>query len=309
MKVLILGSGGFIGSSIVKELIADDNNDIIAYQRRMPQPNELKKNIRYIVDDLANIEKHFEIIAEAEVIIHAVSSLLPVSDSFNSEIVNVISPTVALLDRFKNTNKHFIFISSGGSVYKEKPQSNRPLSEDDEQDVYNFYGLSKKQLEDIFIFYRNRYSLAVTILRPSNVFGFRTHNIGVNGIISTLISNAASGMPTTIWGPGTAIRDYIFINDFTKALCKIAGIRLEGVYNISSGNAKSVNEIINLVDKYSPNKCIIKYKNDNYHFPEYIVLDNTKIKNDLPLDKQSDFEEQIEELVRKYYANKKLIQY
>ncbi len=304
MNFLILGSGGFIGSSLVKKLAEDVSNNIIAYQRKAPFPMEERENVKYIVDDFCNINKYFNRLEETDVIIHAISSLLPVSTGFHSEVVNVISPTAAMLDHFKDSGKYFIFISSGGSVYELK--NNKALSENMPLKAYNLYGLSKIHLEEIFLFYQRMFSMNVCIVRPSNVFGYRNRNIGVNGIISTLISNTLLNIPTEIWGDGNAVRDYISIDDFTTTLCKIVFKKLTGVYNLSSGNAKSVNELICLVNKYAPQKCKIVFKENLYHLPEYIVLDNQKLYSELPPEEHIDFEIQIQDLIKNYSDSYKI---
>lgn len=302
MKVLILGANGFIGSAVLEQIAADPGNTVISFSRSLPLSRKMKDNVQYITDDFINVKKYLHIFEEADVIIHTISALLPVSDSYSEELVNVVSPTVMLLDHFKDKQKHFIFLSSGGSVYETG--TSEKLTEESALKAYSFYGLSKLQLEEIFLFYQKRYGLNVTILRPSNVFGFRSRNIGVNGIISTLINNAVNSTETQIWGDGNAVRDYIHINDFTTAVCKVAKQKLYGIYNVSSGNAKSVNDIIEIVNKYVAAQCRITYRDNLYHLPEYIVIDNAKIKNDLPLDPQSDFEENIANLVKYYSENK-----
>ena len=300
MKVLLLGSGGFIGSSLKKKIAAESGNAVIAYQRTPGKNPGGEEHIEYIIDEFRNFKNHTALFESADTVIHTISSLLPVSDSMCDEMTNVVTPTLRLLDHFKNTDKHFIFISSGGSVYDLN--SSVKLTEDMPLKAYNFYGLSKITLENILLFYKERYGTNITILRPSNVFGYRNNNIGLNGIISTLISNCVSKTPTTIWGSGNAVRDYIHIDDFAEAVYKIALKKLTGVYNISSDNAKSVNEIIAIINKFAPDKCIINHRENLYHLPEHIVLDNSKIKGDLPLGGQPVFEQKIKELVAEYYA-------
>jgi len=303
MKVLLLGAGGFIGSALTEKIAADDTNSIIAYGRSVVPGQYKRGNITYIRDEFRNINEHLPFPGDCDVIIHSVSSLLPVSDNFNDEMRNVITPTISLLEHFKNSKKHFVFLSSGGAVYELN--SREKLREDMPLKAYNFYGLSKIMLENIFLFYRERYGTRVTVLRPSNVFGYRSNNIGLNGIISTLINNCVSRTTTDIWGTGEAIRDYIHIDDFTDIVYKVAQKNLTGIYNVSSNNAKSVNEIIDIINRYSPDKCNINYKENLYQLPGCIILDNEKITRTLSTGPQRGFEEQISELVTKYYAGRK----
>lgn len=298
MNFLILGSGGFIGSSLLQKLAKEEGNKIIAYQRKPSDSCIESANVHYIFDEFSNIQKYFSQFEGIDVIIHAISSLVPVSQEFHTEIVNVISPTAAMLDHFKDTGKYFIFISSGGSVYELK--TGEKLSENMPRKAYNMYGLSKIQLEEMFLFYNRLFSTKICIVRPSNVFGYRNRNIGVNGIISTLISNALLNITTKIWGDGNAVRDYISLDDFTNTLVNIASKKLIGTYNVSAGNTKSVNELIGIVNRYSPLPCKVLFEENLYHLPEYIVLDNHKLFTELPPEKSLNFDDQIKSLILQY---------
>ena len=90
------------------------------------------------------------------------------------------------------------------------------------------------------------------ILRLSNPFGPYHHSMQ-QGICNVAIDSALTGNSFTVWGEGTARKDYIYVTDFVRILFKLVQKGTYGeVFNVGSGHLASVNEILMLVKKHVP---------------------------------------------------------
>ena len=91
-----------------------------------------------------------------------------------------------------------------------------------------------------------------------------------------LLYNILNKLPITIWGDGTIIRDYLFIDDLVDALVKAGKTKIgdNNIFNISSGKGASLNKIISEIEKSTKQKANIKYTHSRkFDVPENI-LDN-----------------------------------
>ena len=86
------------------------------------------------------------------------------------------------------------------------------------------------------------------ILRITNVFGSLVAD-KPQGIVPRLYKACHGGEPVTIWGDGSATKDYLHEDDLAEAVSLAVGARLAGTYNVASGHSLSLRELITLVEK------------------------------------------------------------
>ena len=140
---------------------------------------------------------------------------------------------------------HFIFFSSGGTVYGDAP--GRPNTEDDACHPIGNYGRAKLAAENLIREHADREDLSCTILRLSNPYGYPVEPTRVQGIIPHAIRCALAGDTLTLWGDGSARKDFIYYEDFLAVFELIVQRRLLGTFNVCAGNSHSINEILELV--------------------------------------------------------------
>jgi UDP-glucose 4-epimerase len=97
--------------------------------------------------------------------------------------------------------------------------------------------------------YAGMYGLAPICLALANVYGPRQDPYGQTGVVTILGSAMISGRPTTIYGDGTATRDYVYVDDVVTAfLCAAdAPITTTGTFNIGTGVQTTVTELHQLI--------------------------------------------------------------
>lgn len=143
---------------------------------------------------------------------------------------------------------HFIFFSSGGTVYGNA-RHGRPCREDDPCDPIGRHGRAKLAAERLIAEAGRQRGLCWTVLRVSNPYGFPVPASRPQGIVPIALQCARAGTPLTVWGDGTARKDFLHHSDFTAALEPVIRRRLTGVFNVCSGESHSINEIIALVEQ------------------------------------------------------------
>ena len=155
--------------------------------------------------------------------------------------------------------KRFIFASSGGTVYGVSPS--RPVHENQETRPINLYGLSKVVAEHGIRLVGERAGMSAISLRISNPFGPGQVMRSGQGFIAACFAAAKTGVPLKIWGDGTVIRDFIYINDVAKAVMSALQSDIHShAINIGAGKGVSLNDICPLVAEVTGRKIRLEFE-------------------------------------------------
>jgi len=188
---------------------------------------------------------------EANCVLHTAWSTVPMLSERNvaTEWMNDLPLLVQILRAVaeKKNPPHFIFFSSGGTVYGNAP--GRPSVEDDLLKPVGWHGFAKVQAEELIRQFCSISNIPFTILRISNPYGYAAPSEKPQGIIPILIKSALEEQPFKIWGTGDARKDYIHSIDLIEGIRGIVAGRATGVFNLCSGESYSVREIIAQVEK------------------------------------------------------------
>ena len=273
MNILILGGLGFLGKNLSKEL--SKRHDVFVVDvADIQEENYFKVNI----SEAGKIKK---IIIEnrIEVIIHLVSTLLPASeiDDFCKDVENVFVPTVQLVDFCAANSIKVVLFSSGGAVYGNLQNT---FIEQTECKPISFYGLSKLNLENIIRFYHRTKKLNYIIIRPSNPYGYGQNIYGTQGLIAVIIGKIIKGETLKILGDGSAVKDYIFIDDFIfYVTCLLESNSFwNDTYNIGTGVGTSIEEVLVAFEGNGIRLPQIEFEEERQSDVNRMILDCSKIK-------------------------------
>lgn len=245
---LVIGAGGFIGSNLCRKLIREGEN-VTAFGRKSSISEDIE-DCRWVVDDFLNQTSLASALDKVEFVVHALSTVKPVKSN-EAPIVDVkenLIGTLKLIDLCKAKGvKKLIFLSSGGTVYG--PGVPVPTPEDCAHEPICSYGVVKIAIEKYLAIQRYQGLLDSVVLRVSNPFGPYQLAHG-QGVIAAIIERLLAGKPAEIWGDGSVIRDYIFIEDVLDAI--IAASQLDDhhaprIFNIGSGTGRSLNMVIDSI--------------------------------------------------------------
>lgn len=97
------------------------------------------------------------------------------------------------------------------------------------------------------------------------------------------LNRVAAGLPTTILGDGTSIRDYVYIDDVASALSALVLMHVEcGVVNIGSGHGDTVIELLDVVKETVGRTPVALYAPRRLHDVDAIGLDISKLRSLIP---------------------------
>lgn len=260
MRVLVSGGAGFIGSNLVDKLINLGHNVCIIDNLSTGNINNVNKKAQLYINDILdpNVSKIFE--KERFDIVYHLAAQINVQKSIMNPIfdsnVNICG-TINIINNCVNYNVKKIVYSSSAAVYGH-PQY-LPIDEIHVIRPISYYGLSKYTAEEYIRVFSNLNNLDFTILRYANVYGIRQDPKGEGGVISTFMNSLLKKQPLYIFGDGSALRDYIFVEDIVDA--NIAALSSGGKerFNIGTGVYTSVKELAeNMIDIIGL-KCNIEY--------------------------------------------------
>jgi UDP-glucose 4-epimerase len=269
MTNLIIGTRGFIGQNLMRNLVESKVDFDIFDLEQTRQKNEL--DFAPLIAFLNNGHRYDNIIDCV-----GVKKLTYFNDVIDTGLISsILSQYEQLMDNLqKKSHGRFIYLSSGGSVYGNT--NNQSANEDSPLNPISLYGITNTKIEKLLEPFNT------LILRASNIFGFKNNNNLRQGFIEASIYRVLTNQSIKIYGDGKTIRDYMYIDEFIDILTKLVQIDLTGIFNIGSGIGKDQNDIIRLLELNFRN---IKFQIDYTRFPSYLptldynVLDITKIRN------------------------------
>jgi UDP-glucose 4-epimerase len=246
---VVLGGGGFIGTNLCRRLVAAGHR-VRAFGRRCLFP-----------DDLPGVEWHQGNFAEPgsvaagiqgfDIVFHLIHATMPQPANLDmaGDLQNNVVPSIALLDLCRRfAVKRVIFVSSGGTVYGCPQQI--PTPETAPTLPICAYGISKLAIEKYLALYEYLHDLDYRVLRIANPFGPFQTTLKDQGVIAALIARGLNGKPIEIWGDGSVVRDFVFVDDVVEALRKAAMDHRGGerIFNIGSGKGRSLREVIRAIE-------------------------------------------------------------
>jgi len=144
----------------------------------------------------------------------------------------------------------------------------------------NPYAISKWAVERYLHHFHELYGLDYLILRYSNPYGERQSPYGKQGVIPIFLNRIKHNQRPVIYGDGSMVRDYIYINDIIDATSILfESVIKDKVFNVGSGIGVSLNEIIKTMYSIFGEEIRPIYEiNSSRTYVTSIVLDIAKIE-------------------------------
>lgn len=253
MKILVLGAAGFIGTNLTIQLAADENNQITIADKNKDYFSNIKrfafKNISMKESTLDENMNFDEVLEGQEVVYHLVSTNVPTTS--NQHITQDIQTNVIFSSKLfdacvRNRVKKVVFISSGGTVYGK--EANCPLPENLPTNPICSYGIQKVTIEKLLYLYNYMYGLDYRIIRLANPYGPYQRPNGVLGAITTFTYKALKNEEINVYGDGSVVRDFIYIDDAVRAIIKIVGKKHNHhTFNLGCGYGTSIKEVLTTI--------------------------------------------------------------
>ncbi len=270
MNVLVLGAGGFIGTNLVKKLanIKEVNNiKLIDFDSKYFESIRKfnLKNVEYVSMTYNQIMNDFDDLCKnQDIVFHLISTTIPsttnqhISEEINTNTIFTTKLCEALA---KNSVHKLVYISSGGTVYGDK--GDRALDENTKPDPINAYGLQKLISEEVISLYNHLFGFDYNIVRLSNPYGPYQRPNGRLGALTTFTYKAMNDETIHVYGDGSVVRDYIYIEDAITAILNISFSNTKyHIYNIGSGLGISLNQLIKIIEKSINKETSVRYEHE-----------------------------------------------
>ena len=252
MKILLLGAAGFLGTNLTIQL-ASGNNRIAIVDREKKYFEHIQKlslkNVSIVESPLIADTDFDELVAGYDIVYHLISTTVPATS--NQRIANELAANAILsanlLDScVRNRVKKVVFLSSGGAVYGK--EANCPIKEKTITKPISSYGVQKITIENLLYLYRYLYGLDYRIIRLANPYGPYQRPNGVQGAVTTFIYKALKNEEIVVYGDGSVVRDFIYVDDAIRAITKIVdGENKHRTFNLGCGYGTSIKQLIDII--------------------------------------------------------------
>lgn len=305
MNILITGGAGFIGSTLADKLL-EKNNKIVVIDNFNDyySPKLKEKNIKHNLDnknyklyrgdicDKNLLSKIFEE-NQIDVVVHIAASagVRPSIENPLSYVKNNIEGTVNIVEVMKRKNVQRIVFASSSSIYgnckeeifSEDLKVSEPISP---------YAASKSACEQFLYTYSKLFDIQVVALRFFTVFGPRQRpDLAIRKFIDLIKENK----PIPVYGDGTTIRDYTYVDDIVDGI--ISAINYNDtpyeIINLGGGAPVSLNQMIETIEKVLNKKATIEHLPMQLGDVNKTAADITKSKKLLNYNPKTSFKEGI----------------
>ena len=333
MKILVTGGAGFIGSALIRYLISGTDNDVInldklTYAGNLDSLLPVADSPRYQFEqaDICDRESLDRIFAayQPDAVIHLAAeshvdrSIDGPGDFIQTNLVGTYSMLEAGraywsgLSDTARAEFRFLHVSTD-EVYGDLAGSDDLFREDTSYDPSSPYAATKAGSDHLVRAWGRTFKFPVLVTNCSNNYGPYQFP---EKLIPHMILNALKGKPLPMYGDGTQIRDWLYVDDHARALYRVLTTgKPSETYNIGGLNEKKnidvVKEICAIMDELVTDKPagvsrfeeLITFVKDRPGHDERYAIDAEKINIELDWQPAEDFASGIRKTVSWYLEN------
>jgi dTDP-glucose 4,6-dehydratase len=313
MKLLVTGGAGFIGSNFILYFLKQNpdveivNLDVLTYAGNLENLTAVENNPRYsfVKGDIADaavvrgvMERGIDAVVNFAAESHVDRSIMD-PDAFIR--TNILGTNVLLSAARDHKVGRFIQISTD-EVYGSLGPTGL-FTEESPLKPTSPYSASKTSADLLALAYHKTFGMAVMVTRCSNNYGPYQFP---EKLIPLFVTNAMEEKSLPIYGDGKNIRDWIYVEDHSRAIEAVLARGVPGeVYNVGGNNERTNLEITDFILKALGKPDTLKrYVTDRPGHDRRYAIDSTKIQHQLGWKPLFTFERAMTETVDWYVKNR-----
>ncbi|WP_148415823.1 NAD-dependent epimerase/dehydratase family protein [Haloferax sp. KTX1] len=247
-RVLVTGGAGFIGSNLANHL-ADGNEVVAVDDLYLGTPDNLDDAVEFhdasvLDDDLPTegVDAVFHLAALSSYKMHE-------ENPTKGARVNV-EGFVNTVEQARNDGCDTVVYASTSSIYGSRTE---PSPEDMPVEARTGYEASKLARERYAEYFHHHYDVRTAGLRFFSVYqgfgGAEEHKGEFANTVAQFADQIANGQSPELFGDGTQTRDFTHVDDIVRGIELAADHRLQGIYNLGTGESYSFNEMVEMINE------------------------------------------------------------
>lgn len=284
-SALVVG-GGFIGSHIASALAnAGASVTVLTRSGLCPYRKTLTANCEVKFGDAADKRTVRRCLEGKTSVVYCAGGLLPADSDAAPKLDSRLTlwPLLNLLNGLRSwSGAELIYISSGGTVYGNPVRL--PVDEEHPVDPISSYGRIRLECERSILKFSSQSGIPAQVLRCSNVYGPGQPADRAQGLVATSFSRLKTRQAIQVFGDGSNVRDFLFIEDLRYLVTALVGRRVTEVINVGSGNGTSILQLISLVEKVSGIRPMVETLPPRPFDVSSIVLNIDRLQTILPFE-------------------------
>ncbi len=325
MKVLVTGGAGFIGSAVCRLLVGATgdrvvNLDKLTYAANLASvaPVSDSEAYAFVQADVADLDAVRAVFAEhrPDAVLHLAAeshvdrSITGAGPFVTTNVVGTYAMLQAALEHWRGlegeSRDAFRFVHVSTDEVYGSLGSTGLFTEETAYDPRSPYSASKAASDHLALAWFHTYGLPVVVSNCSNNYG--PYHFPEK-LIPLVILNALEGRPLPVYGDGSNVRDWLFVEDHARALRLILQRgRVGQKYNVGGRNERTnlqvVQAICDLVDELAPREGsrreLITFVTDRPGHDARYAIDATKLETELGWRAEEDFDTGLRKTVRWY---------
>ena len=310
MKILVCGGSGFIGSAFIRNHFLNNPESNITNLDNLTigsNPENLKNlhnnsHYKFVKDDIRNEILIADLVKDHDIIVNfAAESHVDRSIANPKPFIETnILGTYSLLEAIRKHDKFFVHVSTDEVYGDAKNQSS--FTELSQIYTSNPYSATKAAADHLVASYHRTYGINCITTRCTNNFG--PYQFPEKLIPKTII-RSIKNLKVPLYGDGTQIRSWIYVDDHVRAIESLISKGISGhVYNITAydelTNKTMVEKTLDILGK---SHDMIEYVGDRPGHDKRYSIDCSKIENQIGWKHQYKFDDALKQTVDWYLQN------
>lgn len=266
-RVLVAGAGGFVAGHLVARLKAD-GCWVRGVDVKEPDfaPSAADEFLIADLRDPAGCDRALDLNFDEVYQLAADMGGMGFIHSAEADIMrNNVLINVNMADAAARHGASRYFFSSSVCVYRDMLAGELELTEEGAYPAYpdNEYGWEKLYSERTVMAYGRTFGMPVRIARFQNCYGPLGTWVGgrekAPAAICRKVAEAEDGGGIDVWGDGTAIRSYTYVDDMVDGICRLMKSDLEGPTNIGNPEYVTVDELVGVVSAVAGKRITVRH--------------------------------------------------